>query len=214
MRSTFRAFTLIELLVVIAIIAILMAILLPVLGNFRRNAKESATRALIKSLETACAAYEFDWGFFPPDGHAPPAVATQPSGAKYNVRNSASLFYHLTTPFRVMPNAAKDEVPCTKDSGGYLDVPAKHQRPGSGGTEIVDVWMRPLQYDNIRDPQTSSSGFDNVGAGEIRTSPLVANPGNAGRNKQGFDLFSLGDGGDGTPANAKRPVANFKCAWE
>jgi prepilin-type N-terminal cleavage/methylation domain-containing protein len=225
-----RGFTLIELLVVIAIIGILVALLLPVLANVRRNAKEAATRALIKSLETAIAAYEFDWGQFPPDGYAsipgPPVVPVKgydSAGTSFNIRSSSALFYYLSSPFRVTPNAAKGEIWGSKDCGPYLDVPVPNQKISAvdpKGIDIIDVFGRPLQYDNIRDPQASASGFDatpaTANSKEIRNdatlvTPNPQHPGNPACNLQGVDIFSLGTGG-GTICT--RPVANFRCIWE
>jgi prepilin-type N-terminal cleavage/methylation domain-containing protein len=218
--SVRRGFTLIELLVVIAIIAILVGILLPVLATVRRTAKESATRAFMKSIETACAAYEFDWGFYPPDGMNPVVVAKKPAAGTYNAQNSQTLYYFLCAPFRILPNATKNEVAANKDVGPYLDVPDKHQKviATGGPVEIVDVWKHPLQYDNIRDPaplNNNPNGFDDHGTSEIRTSAtLINNSGAVGRNVQGLDLWSMGDGGDGTTTQCTRPLANFKCKWE
>lgn len=215
-----RGFTMIELLTVIAIIGILMALLLPVLANVRRNAKETATRSLIKSIETAIAAYEFDWGVYPPDGQAGAITAYRPGGGTYSVQNSSSLFYFLTTPFRISPNAAKGEVWGSKDVGPYLDVPVRNQKLNGTATDIIDVWGRPLQYDNIRDPQTSASGYDTMpttaNSTEIRANatlvkPDPLHPGNLGHNLQGVDIYSMGEG-SGT--NCTRPIANFRCVWE
>lgn len=215
-----RGFTMIELLTVIAVIGILMALLLPVLANVRRNAKETATRSLIKSIETAIAAYEFDWGVYPPDGLAGAATAYKPGGGTYAVSNSNSLYYFLTTPFRISPNAAKGEVWASKDVGPYLDVPVRNQKLNGNAIDIIDVWGRPLQYDNIRDPQTSASGYDTVpttvNSTEIRANatlvtPDPQHPGNLAHNLQGVDIFSMGEG-SGT--NCTRPIANFRCVWE
>ena len=229
-RTSAGGFTLIELLVVIAIIGILVALLLPVLATVRTRAKEAATRGLIKSLETAIAAYEFDWGVFPPDGYAPipgpppvPVNGLTPANAKYNIRSSSALYYYLTTAFRQTPNAVKGEVWGSKDVGPYLDVPVPNQKVSTfdpKGTDIIDVFGRPLVYDNVRDPQASVTGFDATPAGpntvEIRTDPtLVApdpkHPGNSARNLQGVDIYSLGVG---TGTQCTRPIANFRCIWE
>ena len=220
MKLKSRGFTLIELLTVIAIIGILMALLLPVLSTVRRNAKETATRALIKSIETAIAAYEFDWGVFPPDGLSAAVTAYDSGGATYSVSNSNALYYFLTTPFRISPTAAKGEVWASKDVGPYLDVPVRNQKMNGKAVDIIDVWGRPLQYDNIRDPQPSATGYDAVpmtgNSMEIRGTPALVvpdpqHPGTTAHNLQGVDIFSMGDG---SGLNCTRPIANFKCVWE
>ena len=79
----------------------------------------------------------------------------------------------------MLPNGAKGEVWATKDYGPYLQVPEPNQQPIAGGpaTNIVDIWGRPFQYDNIRDPQPSPNGYDAVPL-EIRTTAtFVTNPG-------------------------------------
>jgi prepilin-type N-terminal cleavage/methylation domain-containing protein len=204
-----EGFTLIELLVVIAIIGILVGILLPVLANVRKRARESTTRAFIANIETACAAYEFDWGFYPPD------TATV-GGNTY--KSSSSLFYHLVTPFRILPNVGKGEVLANKDSGGHLDVPPKHQKKVGNVTWIIDLWGQPLQYDNIRDDTVGTGynvqGDDSPGFTTNRTADDPRSydaPAGEARNKQKFDLFSFGEPAS-TPAN-RRPLANFKCLW-
>src|SRR5207302_4437151 len=132
------------------------------------TAKENAIRGQIKSLDTAIVAYELDFGVMPPDGLNVAATAYKPGGATYPHYTLPILFYYLTTPFRVTPNAAKGEVWASKDVGPYLDVPVRNQVPnGAKNIDIVDVWGRPLQYDNIRDPQPSASGYDAV--------PTIAN---------------------------------------
>src|SRR5437868_13791237 len=112
-----RGFTLIELLVVIAIIAILMALLLAVLHQVKITAKETAVRSHIATLETALAAYEFDWGVFPPDGYSDipgsPPIPVQgytTANTPYKIQGSSALYYYLATPFKQTPNPNKGEV--------------------------------------------------------------------------------------------------------
>jgi prepilin-type N-terminal cleavage/methylation domain-containing protein len=208
-----RGFTMLELIMVVAIIAILVALLMPVLGSVQRRAKETATRTFIKSIETAIAAYEFDWGLYPPDGLAAPITAFKagnPPGGTYTVSNSSALYYYLTSPFRVLPNGVKGEVWATKDAGPYLQVPEQNQQTAGGGPaiNIADVYGRPFQYDNIRDPQPSVNGYDAVPLEIRNTATFFANPGANGRNLQSFDLFSAGPG---TGTQITKPIGNFKC---
>lgn len=201
-RGIGRGFTLVELLVVIAIIGILVGILLPVLSTIRRNARESTTRAFIKSIETACSAYEFDFGLYPPDGFDASKKVTV-AGVDY--KSSECLAYFFTTPFRILPAVARGEAAASKDAGPYLDLPEKHKKNTEYGSpvEMVDLWARALEYDNIRDDLSSATGFNTCGADDPR------GPAGPPKNQQGFDLFSLGE-----PSSNKRPLANFKCSWE
>lgn len=213
-----RGFTLIELLTVVCIIAILLALLFPILGTVQRNAKETATRSQIKAIETALAAYEFDWGVYPPDGLGGVVKTVN----NIQIRSSSALYYFLTTPFRINPTRP-GEVYGTKDCGPYIDIPVSCQLyPGAMGpqtTDIMDVFHRPLQYDNIRDNQPSVAGYDPIplaaDAMEIRDKPALVTPDprytNTAHNLQGCDIFSLGVG---SGQQCTRPVANFRCNWE
>ena len=187
-------FTMIELLAVISIIALLAALLFPAFGAIRRNAKETTTRTFLKSIETALAAYEFDWGFYPPD-------KSTVAGKTYE--SSEALNYYLTTAFRLQPNAAKGEIAAVKDSGPYIDIPERHRSDsdGDGNIEIIDLWNSPVEYDNIRDDTTTPSGFNVRNPDDPRTDGKP-------RNLQGYDLFSRGVTG------SSRQIANFKVGWE
>jgi len=213
-QSHSRGFTMLELIMVIAIICILVALLIPTLGAVQRRARETATRTFIKSLETAIAAYEFDWGFYPPDGISAPALTAFKSGnppsGTYNVKGASALYYYLTTPFRVLPNGLKGEVWATKDVGPYMQIPEQNQQTVGAGpeTNICDIWNRPFQYDNIRDPQTSANGYDAVPLEIRNTATFFPNPGANGRNLQGFDLYSAGPG---VGPVITKPIGNFRC---
>ncbi len=144
----------------------------------------SASYALLKDIEIACDAYEFDWGEYPPD--------VGPAGQK----SSSALKYYLTMSFRKLPT--KGEIWATKDTGPYLDLaPHKLVTMPTGSVAIVDAWGNPIQYDNIRDDKSTPNGFTSYGADDIRTDGKP-------RNSKGYDLFSRGD-----PAK-NEPVANFE----
>jgi len=197
-------FTLIELLVVVSIIAILAALLLPVLTTVRRNARESTTRSFLKTIETACAAYEFDFGFYPPD--------PDKAGRAGVNKSSESLTFHLSTPFRIIgtgaapltpvapgPNA-KGERWATKDAGPYMELPEMNKEDVDADSipEVVDIWKQEIEFDNIRD-DPDVDPFDVRNPHDPRTDSKA-------RNLQGMDIFSRGEKGS-TP---KRPIANFK----
>jgi prepilin-type N-terminal cleavage/methylation domain-containing protein len=74
MRKRLRAFTLIELLIVVAIIAILAAIAVPNFLEAQTRSKVSRAKADLRSLATACEAYQVDWNAYPPNSADDPIV--------------------------------------------------------------------------------------------------------------------------------------------
>lgn len=66
-RSFLRrpGFTLVELMTVIAIIVLLVGILIPALSSVRKQAKETATAAIIKSIGDGCEMFHGDFGAYP-----------------------------------------------------------------------------------------------------------------------------------------------------
>jgi type II secretory pathway pseudopilin PulG len=188
-----------ELLVVVAVMAVLIGMLLPVLRMVQENSKKQLVRSELQNLQVALAAYEVDFGFYPPD-----SVVV---GGK-TLTGSASLHYHLTTAFRVMPNLARGEVKSTKDVGPVFSVTDAHQKTINGATYFVDIYGRPLHYDNVRDDLVGD-GFNSGGADDPRT---YDTPANKPRNTQSYDLFSFGP--PTTDSARRQPLANFKCGWE
>ena len=77
-QSQINKFSLIELLIVIGIIAILIALLMPVIGNIRRQAKETKAKAEMQSIVTAIKSYESTYGILPFSG-----AETELSGSNY-----------------------------------------------------------------------------------------------------------------------------------
>ena len=122
-----RGWTVLECLIALAVIALIVAIVLPVLPSPRSKPNPSATRAFMNSIETACAAYEFDWGAYPSD-----IVIVNGK----TLRSSEALVYFLTTKFRISPGPG--EIRADKDIGEYLDARTKHSSDtdGDGAQEI------------------------------------------------------------------------------
>ncbi|MFO0832885.1 MAG: prepilin-type N-terminal cleavage/methylation domain-containing protein [Phycisphaerales bacterium] len=85
-----RGFTLIELLVVIAIIALLISILLPAVGKMKKVGWMTKSRANLRSICTAAAAYSSDQkGFYPIS--APPSPAVRGMALEFNPQTGAPL---------------------------------------------------------------------------------------------------------------------------
>jgi prepilin-type N-terminal cleavage/methylation domain-containing protein len=195
-----RGFTMLELLVVVAVMAVLIGMLLPVLRKIQDDSRKTVVRTHLSNLQTAINTYEFDFGFYPPD-----SVVVNGK----TLTGSASLHYHLTTAFRVMPTVERGEVKASRDVGPLFPVTDAHQKTIDGVTYLVDLYGRPLHYDNVRD-DVAGNGFNSGGADDPRTyeAPL-----NAPRNNQSYDLFSFGPPTT-TPAGRQPIAANFKCGWE
>jgi hypothetical protein len=161
-------------------IFMLVAVLLPVFVPWRRPYPVASTHARMKMIETACEAYRYDCGVYPPD--------------KANIKgvtltSSKALAWYLTTAFRIKPNTGEQHA--DKDVGPYLD-PSLVHASGDGFPELLDAWKRPIEYDNIRD---DPAGFDDRGANDVREKKA--------RNPQGFDLFT-----QPTPSEGK-PITNW-----
>ncbi|HEY8751495.1 MAG TPA: type II secretion system major pseudopilin GspG [Tepidisphaeraceae bacterium] len=73
-----RGFTLIELLLVMVILAILAAVVVPKMVGRGEQAKESAAKTGITSIETALNTFEVDNGHFPSSEEGLGALMTQP----------------------------------------------------------------------------------------------------------------------------------------
>src|SRR5215212_6573631 len=74
-----RGFTLIELLLVLVILAVLAAVVVPKFTNRSEQARTTAAKTDISSLETALDAFEVDCGRFPGNDEGLGALVQQPA---------------------------------------------------------------------------------------------------------------------------------------
>jgi general secretion pathway protein G len=77
-----KAFTLIELLLVLVILAALAAVVVPKFTKRSEQAKETAARADISSIELALDTFEIDTGRYPSNNEGLKALLEEPSNAR------------------------------------------------------------------------------------------------------------------------------------
>jgi len=141
MKMSCNRFTLIELLVVIAIIAVLAGLLLPALAGAREHAKRTRAQTEMKTLQTAIAMYESDYGVLPMTGSE-------------RVLNKEDYISLICTLQNVQIILHPDKTACTlagpvKHLCGnargkrYLDI-STEQGPGAS----FDPWYTPAHTEN------------------------------------------------------------------
>lgn len=81
-RTRRHAFTLVEMLLVLVILAVLAAIVIPKFAGRSQQAKETAAKSQISSLELALDSFEVDTGAYPQGAAGLNALIDQPSGAQ------------------------------------------------------------------------------------------------------------------------------------
>ena len=79
--SRHLAFTLVEMLLVLVILAVLAAIVIPKFSGRSQQAKETAAKSQISSMEMALDAFEVDTGFYPSGNNGLNALLDPPSNA-------------------------------------------------------------------------------------------------------------------------------------
>jgi general secretion pathway protein G len=77
-----NAFTLVEMLLVLVILAVLAAIVIPKFSGRSQQAKETAAKSQISSIELALDAFEVDTGFYPAGATGLNALVDQPNNAQ------------------------------------------------------------------------------------------------------------------------------------
>ncbi|MFT3787658.1 MAG: type II secretion system major pseudopilin GspG [Tepidisphaeraceae bacterium] len=81
-RAAHSAFTLIELLLVLVILGVLAALVVPKFTNRSQQARETAAKSDITTVETALKAFEIDCGRFPSSEEGLGALLTAPTGVQ------------------------------------------------------------------------------------------------------------------------------------
>ena len=119
-KKNTHGFTLIEVMVVVVILAILAAIIVPRILSRPEQARKTAAKQDILSIQNALSLYKLDNGFYPSTSQGLQALVSKPTGAP---------------------------VPGNWAAGGYLkkvpvdpfkQQPYQYAHPGTHGT--VDVW--------------------------------------------------------------------------
>ena len=178
-------FTLVEVLVVTSVIAILLLILFPAFNAIRRSQRVKRTEATVGAMASGIAAYQNDYGLYPPAEFAPP-------GANRGNRSLVALL-----------NAKGGR------SAPYL--PAAFYDHGEvRGPLLLDEWERPFVYfDTSVMKADTAHEYDLLGDRLVRPAKGASDYFNFGR----FQLWSCGpnernDNGRGK-AQGCDDIANF-----
>src|SRR5262245_40100760 len=86
-------FTLIELIIAMSIIVLLMAVLITCTTKLRERAKLAAAKTLLEKVQTGLESYRLYYRAYP-----------QPMPLAAGYTESETLYYFLTTPFRMTPD--------------------------------------------------------------------------------------------------------------
>ncbi len=129
-------FTLVEMLMVLGVISFLAAALFVGTNKLRSRARMGATNVLIEKVRDGLEAYKLFYRAYPT-----PMPRT-------GMTNNESLYYYLTTSFRMAPNLANGEVASTLNAGPLCPFNEQELLDASktGRMSIIDSWRMPLQF--------------------------------------------------------------------
>ena len=133
-RSTTRrgGFTLVEMLLVLVILAVLAAIVIPKFAGRSQQAKETAAKSQISSIELALDAFEVDTGAYPT---SLTALIDQPN----NVQNWKGPYLKKGIPLDPWGNAYIFAYPGKNNAQGY-DLSSIGPDGRSGGDDDITNW--------------------------------------------------------------------------
>ncbi len=145
--STFgrRAFTLVEMLVVIAVIAILAAIIFPAFGNIKRRAAIQKAQTELQLVASAITGYKQQYGHYPPDHPANPAVNGLYFELLGTVLKSGSIFETKNGDARISTN----DVPLRFGQGGFVNSTRGGGDDNAQTAKKFLVELKPAQYGEI-----------------------------------------------------------------
>ena len=130
-----HAFTLVEMLLVLVILAVLAAIVIPKFSGRSQQAKETAAKSQISSIEMALDAFEVDTGFYPAGNNGLNALVDPPS----NAQNWKGPYLKKGVPLDPWGNAYVYNYPGRNNPSGY-DLMSMGPDGRAGGDDDITNW--------------------------------------------------------------------------
>ena len=134
-HRTRSAFTLVEMLLVLVILAVLAAIVIPKFSGRSQQAKETAAKSQISSIELALDAFEVDTGFYPAGATGLNALVDQPN----NAQNWKGPYLKKGIPLDPWGNAYIYTYPGKNNPRGY-DLMSTGPDGRAGGDDDITNW--------------------------------------------------------------------------
>ena len=135
LASRRAGFTLVEMLLVIVILAVLAAIVIPKFSGRSQQAKETAAKSQISSIELALDAFEVDTGAYPAGSNGLNSLIEQPN----NVQNWKGPYLKKGIPADPWGNAYVYTYPGKNNPKGY-DLMSVGPDGQSGGEDDITNW--------------------------------------------------------------------------
>lgn len=129
------AFTLVEMLLVLVILAVLAAIVIPKFSGRSQQAKETAAKSQISSIELALDAFEVDTGAYPGGSNGLNALVDPPS----NVQNWKGPYLKKGVPLDPWGNPYVYNYPGKNNAQGY-DLSSVGPDGRAGGDDDINNW--------------------------------------------------------------------------
>lgn len=133
--SRLHAFTLVEMLLVLVILAVLAAIVIPKFSGRSQQAKETAAKSQIASMEMALDAFEVDTGFYPSGNNGLNALIDPPS----NAPNWRGPYLKKGIPLDPWGNPYTYSYPGRNNPSGY-DLMSVGPDGRAGGDDDITNW--------------------------------------------------------------------------